>query len=80
MEQVLVYKKGPFVYNYKMIWVLNTSSFWTTVFTILIHLLIFYPRDILQRNSSMNMETQTKKLKLSLDTQLTFLHGLLDSF
>ncbi len=80
MEQVLVYKEGLFIYDYKMIWVLNRSSSWTTVFTILIHQLIFYPQDILQRNSSMKMETQAKKLELSLDTQLTFLHGLLDSF
>jgi hypothetical protein len=80
MEQVLVYKKGPFVYDYKMIRVLYMSSFWTTVFTILIHLLTFYPQDVLQRKSSMKMETQMKKLKLSLNTQLTLLHGLLDSF
>ncbi len=80
MEQVLVYKKGLFAYGYKMIWVLNMSSSWTNDFTILIRLLIFYPQDVLQRNSLMKVATQTKKLELILDTQLTLLHGCLGNF
>jgi hypothetical protein len=37
-------------------------------------------RCLTAKKSLMKMETQTKKLKLCLNTQLTFLCGLLDSF
>ncbi len=62
MEQVLVYKKGLFVYGYKMMWVLSMSSSWTTVITILICPLIFYPRDLLQRNSFIKWQPRQRNL------------------
>jgi hypothetical protein len=76
MKWVLVFKKVLLKFDSLTMRKHSISSFWTTVSIIQIFQLILSLRDILQRNSLMQMAIQTRKLASSLDTQPTFLPGL----
>jgi hypothetical protein len=78
MGLVLVFKMVLLKFDSLMMQEHSISSFWTTVSIIQILQFIFSLQDVLQRNSLMQMVIWTRKLTSSLDTQRTFLLGLLD--
>jgi len=79
MGLVLVFKKGLSRFDSSTMQGHSIFSFWTTVCVTRNRQSIFFPRDISQRNISMPMGIQTKRLASNPDTQLMFLLGLLDS-
>jgi len=79
MRLVLVFKKGLSRFDSSTMQGHSMFSFWTTVCITQNCRSIFFPQDASQRNFSMPMGIQTKRLASNPDTQLMFLLGLLDS-
>jgi hypothetical protein len=79
MERNLVFKKVSLVFDSLTTQAHSIFSSWTTAYNIQPLRWIIFQRDILQRNSLMQMAIQTRRLASNLDNQLMFLPGLSSS-